>query len=82
MLRSYSRYEEVESYLIETATAGEDPDEMDIDEPRGKPLALAIKAAAFKALGMCWPRNADAQGMLFIKSTTISNPSNLIIYPF
>ncbi|KAJ3299319.1 hypothetical protein HK104_009344 [Borealophlyctis nickersoniae] len=55
------RYEEIHTYLVDTATAQEDPDDMDVDEPRDKPLALQIKANAFKSLGLCFPRVYETQ---------------------
>ncbi|KAJ3192246.1 hypothetical protein HK101_006845 [Irineochytrium annulatum] len=54
-LEFVDRWEEVEEYLVETATSDEMEDE-DVDEARAKPLALMIRANAFKALGQAWPR--------------------------
>ncbi|KAJ3045279.1 hypothetical protein HDV00_011151 [Rhizophlyctis rosea] len=55
------RFGEVEEYLVETASGKEDEDDMDVDDSREKPLTLQIKANAFKAVGLCWPRNRDTQ---------------------
>ncbi|KAJ3082397.1 hypothetical protein HK102_001737 [Quaeritorhiza haematococci] len=63
------RFGEVVEYLTEMATMdvdgggggnGGSVDAMDVDEMREKPLALATKANAFKAIGMCWPKNKAA----------------------
>ncbi|KNC98802.1 uncharacterized protein SPPG_05780 [Spizellomyces punctatus DAOM BR117] len=53
------RFEEVQEHLVDLCT--DEQDEMDVDEPHAKPLGLAIKAVAFKALGLSWPRNAQTQ---------------------
>ncbi|KAJ3409587.1 hypothetical protein HDV05_004331 [Chytridiales sp. JEL 0842] len=55
------RFEELEEFLKEVSCKDEDDDDMDVDEGRAKPLALAIQANAFKALGLCWPRNLATQ---------------------
>ncbi|KAJ3286443.1 hypothetical protein HDU79_006472 [Rhizoclosmatium sp. JEL0117] len=50
------KFEELEDYLVEMATAdGDDDDDMDDDDIRKKPMNLAIRANAYKALGLCFP---------------------------
>ncbi|KAI9345200.1 proteasome stabiliser-domain-containing protein [Obelidium mucronatum] len=49
------KYDELEDYLIEMATVDGDDDDDDPDDIRTKPMNLAIRANAYKGLGLCWP---------------------------
>ena len=57
------RFADVEEYLVGTAKGVEDEDDMDEDDGREKPLSLQIRANGFKALGLCWPKVKETQGM-------------------
>ncbi|KAJ3068271.1 hypothetical protein HDU98_008582 [Podochytrium sp. JEL0797] len=48
------KYDDLEDYLVEMATVDGD-EEDDADDIRTKPMNLAIRANAFKALGQCFP---------------------------
>ncbi|TPX72617.1 hypothetical protein CcCBS67573_g05715 [Chytriomyces confervae] len=56
------RFDELEDYLVEMATVDGDDDDDDVDAARAKPMNLAIRANAYKALGLCWPLNKETQG--------------------
>jgi proteasome component ECM29 len=57
-----NEFEALEDYLKDTAAKEDDDDDMDdVDEARAKPLALTIQANAFKAIGLCWPRDLSTQ---------------------
>lgn len=53
------RFSDVYDYLVETADGVEEED--DDDETLQKPLALSIRANAFKAIGNCFPANPSLQ---------------------
>ena len=58
-------FDEVKDFLMELCDKEElTEDEMDVDDNKGKPLFLVIRASAFKSLGMAWPSLAATQGMV------------------
>ncbi|KAJ3022327.1 UNVERIFIED_CONTAM: hypothetical protein HDU68_009207, partial [Siphonaria sp. JEL0065] len=55
------KYDELEDYLIEMATVDKDDDDDDPDDIRTKPMNLAIRANAYKGLGLCFPVLKESQ---------------------
>ncbi|KAI9097418.1 proteasome stabiliser-domain-containing protein [Phlyctochytrium arcticum] len=55
------RFAEVWEYLQPIAAGEEESDDMDVDDPREKPLTMAIKANAFKALAESFPTTTAGQ---------------------
>lgn len=54
-------YPEVKEFLTELATGEQDPDEMDEDDAKERPLFLLVKASAMKCLGLVWPKEKEVQ---------------------
>ncbi|KAJ3137196.1 hypothetical protein HK100_000877 [Physocladia obscura] len=55
------KFDDLEDYLVEMATSDDKDDDEDADDIRTKPMNLAIKANAFKALGACFPFVKESQ---------------------
>ncbi|KAJ3341578.1 hypothetical protein HDU91_000683 [Kappamyces sp. JEL0680] len=55
------RFPDVQDYLLEMARENSPDDMDDIDDSIQKPLVLAIRANAFKAIGQCFPDDAALQ---------------------
>ncbi len=58
------RFSVIKDILEEYSKFEQDPDEMDVDDDRQKPLLLAIQANSFKAIGSCIPKTKHLQGIL------------------
>ncbi|CAJ0835750.1 10586_t:CDS:10 [Entrophospora sp. SA101] len=54
-------YPEVKDFLIELMTGELDPDEMDVDDTKEKPLFFLIKANSALCIGMAWSSKRDIQ---------------------
>jgi proteasome component ECM29 len=59
------RFADFKEYLQEYSKFEQDPDEMDVDDDKQKPLLLAIQANSFKAIGSCIPKTKNLQGSSF-----------------
>jgi proteasome component ECM29 len=56
------RFDDVKETLSDLAYSSRNPDDMDVDESKQKPLELMIQANSFKAIAKCFPHDSELQG--------------------